>query len=979
MNLNTKYRVGDAYGPFTFDKVLPIQELRLILYELTHRSSGAQVMHLASEDRENLFCLSFRTLPTSSNGVAHILEHTVLCGSEKFPIKDPFFSMSRRSLSTFMNAMTGSDFTCYPASSQIEKDFYNLLEVYLDAVFSPKLHELSFRQEGHRLEFEKADDTATPLLFKGIVFNEMKGSLSSPESRLVQSVMTHLIPDLTYAHNAGGHPSEIPLLTYEELKEFHQKFYHPSRTLFFFYGNLPLENHLNFIESHALKGVKKASQLPLMPLQKRFKHPVTSKIYYPLKEKDLLGKTFTTFSWLTTHMHHQQDTLALALIESILMETDASLLKMALLKSKLCTQVDSYLDLEMGEIPYLITCYGTDPENATKLQEILFDTLHNITAQKIDQELIQAAMHQLEFSRLEITGNSNPFGLTLFFRSALAKQNGCPPENALTIYTQFKELRKRVEDPSYLSKMIRKYLIDNPHFVRLTMEPSPSLEDEELRVEQNTLKKIQDALSEESKTEIVTLAKDLKNYQKKSEKKSVDCLPKIELSDVPKDVPDFPLIHEQQDQLSIFSHECFTNHIIYADLIFDLPEMSAEELPYLQLLMSLIPELGMGKRSYQENLDYINRYLGGFSAAVHLHPQIDHPFSVKPCFSFRGKALKQHVEQLFVLFWDLCHAPRFDETERIKELILQIYTYQQSKLNQHALSYAIGRSLAHFTPSGAINQKMCGLDYFVFVRDLTRTLDKQLPLIQSKLEALCSKLIHLNTPHLVLSGDAEQHAHLSEHHYFGLGKLLPKPLDAWQDITIRDPYLSQGYIISTPVAFSAWGMQACTALDPGAPALSIATYLLENIYLHRKVREQGGAYGCGATYTPLSGHFYFYAYRDPHIAKTFAAFKTGIEKIVSGEFSSRQLEEAKLGLIQDLDAPIAPGSRGIVAYSQFRQGCTREVRQDFRDHLLNVDKKEVKAAVKNHLEKVEGVRITFSNKSLIERENLSPPLFAAPV
>ncbi len=978
MNLHGKYRVGDLHGPFTFDKVLPIEELRLVLYELTHRASGAQVMHLCSEDRENLFCLSFKTLPTSSNGVAHILEHTVLCGSKKFPVKDPFFSMSRRSLSTFMNAMTGSDFTCYPASSQVETDFYNLLEVYLDAVFFPKLDYLSFRQEGHRLEFEQANDIATPLVFKGIVFNEMKGSLSSPESRLLQGVASHLMPDLTYAHNAGGDPSEIPLLTYEELKEFHQKFYHPSRTLFFFYGNLPIENHLDFIEKHALKGVKKKPDLPPMPLQKRFKRPVVSKIYYPLQENDLSNKTFTTFSWLTTHMHHQLDKIALSVIESILMETDASPLKMALLQSKLCTQVDSYLDLEISEIPYSIICGGTDPKNAEKLQKIIFTTLREVASKQIDQHLIEAAIHQLEFDRLEITGNSSPFGLTLFFRSALAKQNDCPPEHALTVHSQFNELRNRMEDPSYLPKLIEKYLIDNPHFVQLTMEPSGSLAEKESLIEKAKLKKIRSALSEKSKVELVTLAHDLEQHQKTSEKKSVDCLPKITLADVPREPSDFPLIQEQQGQLSIFSHECFTNHILYADLIFDLPKVSAQDLPYLQLLLSLIPELGMGKRSYRENLDYINRYLGGFTSALQLHPQVDASF-LKPCLKFRGKALQKNIDKLFALFQDVCHAPRFDETERIKQLILQIYTYQQNRLNQSALSYAICQSLASFTPLAAINQKLSGLDYYAFIRTLVQNMDEQIPKVRDKLESLCSRLLHLNTPHLVLTGDAKQSAYLAENEYFGLGKLPPKKSDMWEEITIRDPHPSQGYIISSPVAFSAWGMKVCRVLSPHAPALSIATHLLENTYLHQTIREQGGAYGSGVTYTPLSGHFYFYAYRDPHIQKTFTAFKTGIDRVANGKFSSQQLEEAKLGLIQDLDAPVAPGGRGILSYSQFREGYTLEVRQNFRDQLLEVEKQEVQEAAKEQLETSEGVATVFSSQSLIEKENLSPPLSAIPV
>lgn len=983
MDLTPKYQLGDLHEEFTFTKVRPIEELQVVLYELKHNLTGAEVMHIASDDQENLFCISFKTLPTDSTGVAHILEHTVLCGSKKFPIKDPFFSMSRRSLNTFLNAMTGADFTCYPAASQVEKDFYNLLLVYLDAVFFPELKELSFRQEGHRLEFEKTTDPTSPLIFKGVVFNEMKGSLSSPEARLWQGIMAHLTPDLTYAYNSGGDPVEIPSLSYEALKSFHKKYYHPSHSLFFFYGNLPLDKHLDFIEKHVLKGVKKAPKLASIPQQKRFIKKHTSKIYYPSKDQNLLKKTYTTFTWLTTEIKNQQDALALAVIDSVLMETDASPLKIALLQSELCTQADGYLDLEISEVPYSIVCRGTNSNDADKLESILFHTLKQLVKQGMNQKYVEAAIHQLEFNRLEITGDYGPFGLTLFMRSALMKQHGCPPENSLIVYGQFEELRKQMKDPGYLTKIMQKYLIDNPHFLRLIMEPSSTLEEDEVKKEKARLSAIQTSLSTKEKLQITQLAKDLKSYQEKTERQSLNCLPKIELVDVPKDVPDFLLHHEQQDQLSIFHHKCFTNHIIYANLIFDLPKISLGDLPYVQLLCSLISELGVGERNYQTNLAYINSYLGGFGATLQLHPQVQDPTCLKPSFGFRGKALEQHADKLFSLFKDICRSPRFDETRRIKELILQLHTSQQNKLNRNALSYAIQQSLSGFTPSATINQKCSGLDYFFFIRDLVKDLDQKLPMIQGKLKSLCVRLFHFNTPHLILTADTKQHNYLANHNYFDLGKLPPKPTEVWEQITPSQKTTSQGRIISTPVAFSAWGFNTCTALHPYAAALSIATNLLENTYLHQKIREQGGAYGSGANYSPLSGHFYFYAYRDPHIAATYTAFKKGIERIAQGKFTSRDLEEAKLGLIQDSDTPVSPGSRAIIAYSQFREGRIKSLRQEFRDHILTLNKKEVKDAVQQHLLQIEdtGVAVTFSNQKLLEKENemLPSPLPISPV
>lgn len=975
MDLTPKYQVGDTHGEFTFTKVLPLEELQLVFYQLQHQVTGAEVIHLANDDDENLFCVSFRTLPTDSTGVAHILEHTVLCGSKKYPVKDPFFSMTRRSLNTFMNAMTGSDFTCYPASSQVEKDFYNLFSVYLDAVFFPELKELSFLQEGHRLEFEDETDLTTPLLFKGVVFNEMKGSLSSPESRLWQEVMKHLTPDLTYAHNSGGDPSEIPLLTYEGLKNFHEKFYHPSNALFFFYGNLPLEKHLDFASENALKGVTKAPAIAPIPPQKRFGAPKEKEMSYPLKEEEQEKKTFISFAWLTAGLQNQQDALALAVLDSVLMETDASPLKLALLKSGLCTQADGYLDLDLSEIPYALICRGTDPENGQKLKEVIFKTLEDLVKNGIDQKHLDAAIHQLEFSRLEITGDYGPFGLTLFMRSALAKQHGCPPENALMVYEQFNELQNRIKDPKYLTGLIKTYLIDNPHFLQLTMKPSKTLQDKEDEQEKENLLTIENALSDEAKKKIVKQSARLKEFQEKTEQQSIECLPKIDLLDVPKETTEFILHHEQQDQLSIFHHDCFTNHITYADLIFDLPKIDFEDLPYLQLLVTLLPELGVGDRDYQANLEYINAYLGNFGSSLNLHSQIEDPSQLKPTFSFRGRALDRHSEKLFSLFKDICTSPRFDEKKRIKELILQIHTSQQNKLNRNALSYAVQLALSPLSQSATINQKWGGTDYFVFIRDLVKHIDKRLPKLIEKFEQLSNRLFHFNSPHLVLSCGSKEHNTLSQHNYFGLGNLPSKPFDLWENVSQYQNVESQARIISTPVAFSTWGFKTCSALHPHAPALSAATDLLENTFLHQKVREQGGAYGSGASYSPLSGHFYFYSYRDPHIASTYAAFSEAIKRIASGTFTNKDLDEAKLGVIQDSDTPVSPGTRAIIAYSQSREGRHKKVRQEFRDKLLSLDKKEMKEAVQECLDQIQdqGIRVTFSNENLIEKENEEMP------
>ncbi|MCB1107824.1 MAG: insulinase family protein [Chlamydiia bacterium] len=953
-------QVNDRYKEFVYTKVLPIEELQMVLFQLTHLPTGARVVHLAADDPENLFCLSLQTLPNDSTGVAHILEHTVLCGSKKFPVKDPFFSMARRSLNTFMNAMTGADFTCYPASSQVEKDFYNLLEVYLDAVFYPELKEMSFLQEGHRFEFDPN------LIYKGVVYNEMKGSLSNPETRLWQEITKYLTPDLTYAFNSGGDPLDIPHLTWDALKKFHSTYYHPSRAIFFFYGNLPLEKHLDFISKNALEGAEKLPPLEKIPKQKRFSKPIIKKGIYPGDN----NQEFVSFAWLTCSLDNQEDALALALIDSILMETDASPLKDALLQSKLCTQADGYLDTDMSEIPYVIICRGCKEGSAEGLKKVIFETLKNL---KIRPDLVEAAIHQLEFSRLEITGDYGPFGLTLFMRSILAMQHGSLPENALTVHSQFKKLRLLINDPHYLPGLIQKYFLENPHFLTHVFSANSELKQKEEDEEKERLKKIESSLSEKDREKIKKQTAELKEYQAKVESQSLECLPKIALEDVPKEVTDFPLNHEQVGQVTVFHHECFTNHILYGRVLFDLPHILYEDLPYLQLFLSLLPELGAGGRDYRDNLEFINAHLGDFQTSLNFYPQLDNPNILRPTFGFKGKALNRNIDKLFTLFTDTALSPDLKDKGRIKELILQIHTSLENRLNRSAMSYAIQRSVRIFSLSPYVGDALNGLIYFQFIRDLAKEIDKKLPHVMEKFLKLKDSLFHFTTPHLILSCDEKQYHTVMKEHLYNLPSLTPKPFKEWEGFSLPPSGKGEGFPIASPVAFSSLGMKTKTH----SPLLSISTDLMENIFLHKKVREEGGAYGAGANYNPLTGNYYLYAYRDPHIASTFQAFQDGIQTIAKGSFTTRDLTEAKLGIIQDSDAPISPGSRATVAYSYFREGQTRQSRQEFRDHLLHATKEEVKKEVEAFLDPTSVIMTSFAGETLLKKEN--PGLTITPI
>jgi Zn-dependent M16 (insulinase) family peptidase len=971
--------LGSKYKDFTVTKHLPLSELQSTLVELVHNPSGARVIHIANSDPENLFCLSLKTLPDSSNGVAHILEHTVLCGSKKFPVKDPFFAMTRRSLNTFMNAMTGQDFTCYPASSQVEKDFYNLLEVYIDAVFYPELKRLSFLQEGHRLEFSEPKNPKSPLHFQGIVYNEMKGSLSSSDNRLWNAIFKHLCSDLPYAHNTGGDPKEIPSLSFEELTEFHKNFYNPSRCLFFFYGNLPLSKHLDFLEEKVLSGAPKLTPLPPLPRQKRFKAPILREDTYPIQESEgLKKKAILSFTWLTAPVTHPGEVLALSLLDCLLMDNDASPLRHALLKSKLCTQTSSYLDIEMSEVPWIIICKGCEPEDREPLRKLLFKTLKEIASSGFSKEAIEASLHQLEFDRTEINTDEGPFGLTLFMRAALVTQHGSDAENGLLIHTLFKELREKIENPEYLPNLIRYHLIDNPHFLAHTFAADKGLGEKEAEEEKKRLEAIQSRLSEKEAVKIIADSEALALYQEKTEHQSLDCLPKVSLGDISTHGRDLSLEEAKSAKMSIFHHPCFTNQILYADLVFDLPNIPFADLPLSSLLVRFLTEVGCGGQSYEKTLHDSQAYTGGLNASLSLHVNHSDPDRCFPSLSIKGKALARNSSKLFDLFAKLIASPDFSDAKRIKELLSQHATSLQNGVSKNALKYATQISLSPFSSASTIYNEWNGIPYYAAVMKWAKNPDALI----EELARLKSQILNVGTPALILSCSQEEYDALKGADFYGLGeKIGGKSYEKWKGnypLSVAPP---QARFISAPVAFTAMGTRTASYTDPASPLLLLSTELLQNVILHNEIREKGGAYGSGASYAASTGNFYFYSYRDPHLAKTLATFEKAMEKIAEKKFTEENLEEAKFGVFQSIDAPIAPGSRAMTAYSWKRSGRTPQMRDAFRSKLLGATSTEVAKAVETFLLPKKKILVSFLGEALFEKEKekLKQPLTVFPL
>jgi len=968
------FNIGDIYNGFQVTKSQAISELRCYLTELVHIQSKTEILHIANEDPENFFCLSFRTLPSSSNGIAHILEHVVLCGSKKYPVKDPFFAMNRRSLNTFMNALTGADFTCYPAASQVEADFYNLLEVYLDAVFNPLLTKISFSQEGYRLEFANPEDPNTCLQFKGIVYNEMKGALTSATTRLVEEVNASLFPESPYGHNSGGDPEKIPDLTYDELLLFHKNYYHPSRSLFFFSGNFPLKKHLDFISDKVLVNARPLPKLPPIPPQPRFLKPVYKDFFYPIApDEPTESKVIVCFAWLTCHIHDQMTLLMLSILDIILMDTDASILKKELLRSGFCKQAHSMMDSEIAQIPYGLIVKGVNEKDVLHIESIIFNTLERLAREGIDPSRIDTALHQLELQRSEITGDSAPFGLSLFYRSGLLKQHGVNAEDGLRIHSLFDELRAKFkENPRFLSDVLTTYLLNNRHFVRVSGHPSQDLAQIETARELERLATIQKSLTLTQQEALIDHAIALKAFQDSDEaEEKFELLPKVHIRDVSKFARNIELTHSHHENLELFHHHAFTNKITYATLVFDIPETKESDLWLLRLFSTLMPQLGCRNQSYHETLDRIQEHTGGIVSYLSINHQAHDAAHFSPSFYLRGKAMYHKSKELFSILYDMITAVNCTDRDRVKELLLKHYTNLQSSLASNALKYAMNLSASSVNVAGKILQSWYGLGYLYKIKELVQNIDEILDRVIVDLERIKEHLLYQNIPHLVLSCEKTEVAKYLETGFEGIQELPVRAHAPWKEDYSLQKLPPQAKIIASHVAFTSKICKSLSYIHPDSAAISLATFLFDNLVIHKRVREQGGAYGSGSISSPMSATFCFYAYRDPNIASTLTAFDEALDCIQSGKFDEDDLEEAKLEMIQHLDAPIAPGSRADVAYSWYKEGKTHDMRQAFRNRILAMQKADISSAVQKHLvpNMQQAASVCFASKELLEKEN----------
>jgi Zn-dependent M16 (insulinase) family peptidase len=975
---------SNCYDTFEWVRKEHIDSLDIDIDEFIHKKTGAYHYHINADNSENVFLVALRTIPTDSTGVAHILEHTALCGSEKYPVRDPFFMMIRRSLNTFMNAFTSSDWTAYPFASQNRKDFNNLLDVYLDAVFFSRLDEMDFSQEGHRLEFEQWDNPDSELQFKGVVYNEMKGAMSSTVSALWQSISKYLFPTTTYHFNSGGEPTDIPDLSYEQLKEFYRVHYHPSNAVFMTFGDIPAIEHQQKFEQQVLSRFEPLEKTITVHDEKRYFSPLNIEEAYPLDpDENDENKTHLVLGWLLGHSIELEEQLEAQFLSSLLLENSASPLTRALETTELGSSPSPLCGLEDSnkEMSFLCGLEGSNPEHAQAFEDLVLSVLQDVEQNGIDSEQIEAVLHQLELSQREIGGDHYPFGLQLILSGLSTAIHRGDVMAHMNLDKALIKLRDNAKDPAYVKRLVRTYLLDNPHRVRLTFKPDKSMEKRRNDAEKAQLASIKSTLNQDEKRKLVELAGKLLERQNQFEDNIEEILPKVTVEDVPDKLRQ-PECHRSTETLTLSHYNQGTNGLVYQQIILDLPDLTEDEYQHLTIFNYCFGELGCGDEDYLQMQVRQAKVTGGIHAHHNLRGDINDAQQVKGYFIISGKALLRNHGALTTLMKEMFLTIRFDEHERIKELISQLRMRKENSVTGSGHSLAMQAAISGMSPSARMAHQNKGLAGITFLKQLDNALQSE-----DADKVLNTLIATLKGIHEKLQSAAAQFLLVCEEHAFSdcekdiraswLEQNLKKPeTNPRLNLLSVNQSVKQAWLTSTQVNFCAKAFVTVPVEHSDAAPLTVLGGFLRNGFLHRAIREQGGAYGGGAAQDSANACFKFYSYRDPRLGDTLEDFDRSIQWLLDTDHDYQPLEEAILGVISSLDKPASPAGNAKQAFHNQLFGRTAEQRQAFRKRVLNVSVDDLKRVAREYLvDKPESVAVISSHENEKDCQQLGLELF----
>ena len=937
---------GDRQRGFQILRVEQIPEIRVTAYEIEHEKTGAAILHLHCDDRENLFSIGFRTPPRDSTGVPHILEHSVLAGSERYPLKDVFNELLRGTLQTFINAFTYPDKTIYPVASQEKRDFFNLARVYTDLALRPRLLRETFRQEGHHLEF----DANGELSVSGIVYNEMKGAYSSPDTLMYKAVQENLYPETPYACDSGGDPESIPALTYDQFREFHRIFYSPTNARIFLYGDITTEEHIAFLEE-MLAGYDRVAMDSSIGLQNRWHEPRAVRGFYPIgKEENPTGKTTVNLAWMTAESIDSETAMILTIVSDLLVGSAAAPLRKALIDSGLGEDLSPITGLErdLKQIAFAAGLRGTDPEKAQLIEALIINTLRDLSANGFDRELIEGTLHQIEFHGREMVRGAYPYGIVLMGRAYHTWLYGGDPITDLNFPRTILGIRRRWEtDPALFQKIVRRWFLENPHRLLSVMEPSTTFQEDREHTVRKRMALLKESLSPEAQQQIREETLAMKRFQTEPDPpEAVATLPKLRIDDISREIESIPTERSAVGGVPVFNHDLFTNGIAYLDLAFDVSDVPDELQPFLPLLGKLSVQMGAAGLTYEAMAKRLALRTGGLSVNLTTGLTADGKRNWQKMI-FSVKALYRNVDEAVGIVRDILTAGDLTDAARMRDLILEKRNSLHASVIPAAHLFAERAAAATLSLSTWRNEQWHGRTQLRFIAGTADRLTDIREDLREKLRCLREMVFVRNRLHLNLTADEE-----------GLGRLagttgaLLEALPAGKPPTklLEQARRAEHIGISVPaqVCYVTKVLKAPPYDDPLSAGLFVLARQLSNGYLYRHIRVQGGAYGGSCRYEPLGGLFAFLSYRDPHLVETLAVYQDAVDSALQKPIAQEELEKAVIGSISALDRPLDPAGRGYTALIREFSGLNDSDRLRFRNEVLNVTPEHLQATARRY-------------------------------
>ena len=917
-------------------KYIKLLDLNAQIY--TESEFNCKHIHLDSKSDEKVFMVAFRTIPEDSTGVAHILEHTALCGSKKYAVRDPFFMMIRRSLNTFMNAFTSSDWTAYPFATQNDKDFNNLLSVYLDSSFFPNLDELDFLQEGHRLEFSEKNNSDSDLEIKGVVFNEMKGAMSSISSQLWHGLSKHLYSSSTYKHNSGGNPENIIDLTHDYLVDFHRKHYHPSNATFFTFGNLNPTEIQEFINKNVLENFEPSNEIISVKNEHRISKPKTvTEFYNPLPEDE--NNHHVVLSWLLGESHNPVELLESYLVSNILLDNSASPLRKVLENTDLGKSLSPLTGLEADhkELVFAAGLEGVDANAQLKVEELILNCLKNVVSNGISNELIQSSLHQLEIKQREITGSGMPYGLQIMLSCLPACLHNDDPLKVLDLDSSFDVIKDKLNKDNYIENLIEEKIINNPHRVNYCLAPDIEFNSKNEKIIKEKIDEKSKNLTLDDKERIIELTKNLKIRQEKSDDPEI--LPKVTKEDIPK-IRTYAKSESYKDDNKNFFYKVGTNGITYHSMIFPCSPLTEDEFKIASLFTNTLTDVGIGNKNYEEVQKIQSAETGGISANFTLIPnenQSSHSLGLK----ITSKSLEEKEIEMQNLMIETAKDSNFSDKNRIKDMLNFISSDNEKSLIQNGHILSMSNAGAQINNISATNDFAFGLNFITNTGKLSKNInnDAELDRYIELLNSIKNKIYPIPSYSFTASS---LEMHQSKINFEFDNKDNSFSIQNYFDIQQE----SVGWITGAQVTYCAEAFPTVDFFHKDSPALSVLGVVLRNGYLHSAIREKGGAYGSGAMQDSNNKIFKFFSYRDPRCTETFDEFQKSREWSLKN-ITQEQLDEGILGIISSIDKPLSPFGEAMSDFSMNLDKKDLERRLEIRslvksctlDDLINVSQK----------------------------------------